>query len=205
MIDKKLTFSEWMKAIGMFLITIPLELSSFVVVPIALLFVKKGETLPNWLMWYEEINWPFGDRGWIKDHFPEPENRSWWGRVRWLLRNRINGYQISVQGFDVDKIQMGTFNVLGNPNATDNDTSNDTFCLIRVKDSDNKKYFSFYCEKQWCKFFYIRMYIGWKLMDISTVKNRDDVDKWIESRKLEGKMTVLESVFSINPFKRRRK
>lgn len=197
-----LTFSEWMKAIRMFLISLPLELSSFVVVPIALLFVKKGETLPKWLMWYEEVNWPFGDYGWKKDHFPEPTNRTWWARTRWLWRNRINGYQIAKQGYNVEKTDISTLRILGDPNVTSIRGRADTFCVVRVKDISQKEYFALYYEKKWCKYFYLRMYIGWKLMDISNMKTASDIGNWISRRKSEGKSTTLESVFSINPFKK---
>ncbi len=40
-------------------------------------------------------------------------------------------------------------------------------------------------------------------MDISNAKTAVDIGNWVSSRKLEGKMTTLESVFSINPFKKR--
>ena len=55
-----LTFSEWMKALWMFVKGIPIELSSFVITPIALLFCKKeDEHLPKWLYWYDG-----SDKGW---------------------------------------------------------------------------------------------------------------------------------------------
>ena len=46
------------------------------------------------------------------------------------------------------------------------------------------------------------MYIGWKLMDLSNAKTGIDIHNWIESRKAKGRLTTLESVFSINPFKK---
>lgn len=199
-----LTFSEWMKAVWMIVRGIPLELSSFIVTPIALLFCKKeDEHLPKWLYWYDEPNWGInGDNGWKKDHFPEPTNRTWWARVRWLWRNRINGYQIDIQGYNVEKTDISTLQVIGNPDATSVKGREDTFCVVRVKDISQKEYFSLYYEKRWCKYFYLRMYIGWKLMDISNAKTAVDIGNWISSRKAEGKVTTLESVFSINPFKK---
>ena len=200
----KLTSKEWWRALSMFLIAIPLELSSFIIVPIILLFCKKeDEHLPKFFSWYDEPNWGInGDYGWKKDHFQEPENRTWWARVRWLWRNRINGYQITKQGYNVEKTDISTLRVLGDPNATSVKGRADTFCVVRVKNVSQKEYFSLYYEKRWCKYFYLRMYIGWKLMDISNAKTAVDIGNWVASRKLEGKSTTLESVFSINPFKR---
>ena len=199
-----LTFSEWMKALWMFVKGIPIELSSFVITPIALLFCKKeDEHLPKWLYWYDEPNFGInGDYGWKKDHFPEPTNKTWWARTRWLWRNRINGYQIAKQGYNVEKTDISTLRILGDPNATSIRGRADTFCVVRVKDISQKEYFALYYEKKWCKYFYIRMYIGWKLMDISNMKTASDIGNWISRRKSEGKSTTLESVFSINPFKK---
>lgn len=201
---KKLTFSEWMKTIGMFLVQIPLELSSFIVCPIVLLFCKKeDEHLPPAFIWYDELNWGLnGDYGWIKDHFPEPKNRTWWARTRWLWRNRINGFQILEQGCDVKNLDISTFVMQGDPNATDKKGKENTCCVIRTKDKNKEEYFSMYLEKKWCPWFYLRIYVGWKLMDISNAKTQEDLDNWAASRAMEHKLHVLESVFSIHPLKR---
>ena len=201
---KLLTTKEWLIAIKMFLVSIPLEISSFLIAPFLYFFVdKKTGFLPKWLSWYDEPNYgAFGDYGWKQSHFKEPDNRTWWAVTRWYWRNRINGYQIDKQGYNVLKHNISNFIVEGNSYATDIRGKSDTYCLIRTRNIENKDYFSLYYEKKWCKFFYIRMYIGWKLMDLSNAKTGIDIHNWIESRKVKGRLTTLESVFSINPFKK---
>ena len=201
---KLLTTKEWLIAIKMFLVSIPLEISSFLIAPFLYFFVdKKTGFLPKWLSWYDEPNYgAFGDYGWKQSHFKEPDNRTWWAVTRWYWRNRINGYQIDKQGYNVEKTDISTLRILGDPNATSIRGRADTFCVVRVKDTSQKEYFALYYEKKWCKYFYLRMYIGWKLMDISNMKTASDIGNWISRRKSEGKSTTLESVFSINPFKK---
>lgn len=201
---KLLTTKEWFTAIKMFLVSIPLEISSFLIAPFLYFFIdKKTGFLPKWLSWYDEPNYgAFGDYGWKQSHFKEPDNRTWWAVTRWYWRNRINGYQIDKQGYNVEKTDISTLRILGDPNATSIRGRADTFCVVRVKDTSQKEYFALYYEKKWCKYFYLRMYIGWKLMDISNMKTASDIGNWISRRKSEGKSTTLESVFSINPFKK---
>ena len=202
----RLTKSEWLKAIGMFLVSVPLEISSFMIAPFLFFFVNK-ETghLPKWLSWYDEPNYgAWGDEGWKQSHFKEPSNKTWWAVTRWYWRNRTNGYQIAKQGLDVSKLVASTLKCEGDSYATDKKGSQNTYCVVRAENNSGKKFFSLYYEKQWGKKFYLRMYIGWKMMDISNAKNAADLDKWIKKRQLEGKLHTLESVFSINPFKIRR-
>ena len=52
------TFKEILSAFGRFLLELPIELSSFIITPIALLFCKKNdEHLPKILAWYDEPRW----------------------------------------------------------------------------------------------------------------------------------------------------
>lgn len=183
------TFKEILSAFGRFLLELPIELSSFIVTPIALLFCKKeDEHLPKWLAWYDEPRWGInGDKGWIMSHYPEPTNRTWWARTRWLWRNRINGFQMRVTGLDLITNSLGWREVRGHPHATD---QKGEWGLVRIGLTNKKTYFGYFITKKWCKWFYIRIYIGHKLFDISDCP----LDK-VERR-------LYESVFTINPFKR---
>ena len=50
------TFKEILSAFGRFLLELPIELSSFIITPIALLFCKKeDEHLPKILAWYNGV------------------------------------------------------------------------------------------------------------------------------------------------------
>lgn len=197
-----LTKQEFLKAFLMFLITIPLIIASYIIVPIALLFCKKeDENLPKFLKWFDDLNYGInGDGGWKTEHFPEPKNRSYLARLLFLYRNRINGFQVLHQGMDVKNIDLSTISVQGDTLATYNKGQKDTFCIVRIE-ANSKKYFSLYYEKRYLKYFYIRAYIGWKLMDIANFKNILDKQKWLENQSKENRLSILESVFSINPFK----
>lgn len=184
----KPTFSEVMKALGRFIKEIPIEIVSFIVAPFLYFFVDKSTGyLPKYLSWFDEPNYgAWGDYGWKKDHFQEPKNKSWWAVTRWYWRNRINGYQISVNGLDTSKIV--SIETIGNPQAT---ITLNTSCLVRVKTEDGKEYFSYFMTKTWCKYFYFRIYIGHKLMYIAGKNTVPENDK-----------VVVESVFSIHPFRK---
>ena len=81
-----------------FLLEIPLELLSYVVVPIACLFVKDNK-LPKIVSWFDDYDYgPNGDSGWQgPDHANGQQEKYLW-RVRFLLRNRINTFSKVVQG-----------------------------------------------------------------------------------------------------------
>lgn len=185
----KPTFKEVTKAFLRFCVELPLEILSFVISPFALLFCKKeDEHLPKIFIWFDELRWGInGDNGWKKDHFPEPTNRTYWARCRWLWRNRINGFQMLVTGCNLIDALPLINNTQGDPDATDKIGAT---CYIKVLTSFNKEYFSYYTTKKWCKWFYIRIYIGHKFMDFAGQP----------TEKIERRL--YESVFSIHPFKR---
>lgn len=186
----KPTFFEWLKAIKNFILEIPIEISAFIVAPFLYFFVDK-ETghLPNWLSWYDEPNYgAWGDKGWKQSHFQEPKNKTWWAVTRWYWRNRINGYQTKVTGIPLSEVKVTSIEVQGNKFATIN---LGTSCLVRLETFDNKKYFGFFYTKVWCKKFYLRIYIGHKLMEFQSSNDVFNADK-----------KYVESVFSIHPFRK---
>lgn len=70
---------EILRLIAIILVELMLEILSFVVVPVALLFCKKGdEHLPKIFRWLEDANDYYdgkcaainGDSGWRKEHYP---------------------------------------------------------------------------------------------------------------------------------------
>ena len=186
----KPTVFEWLKAIKNFILEIPIEISAFIVAPFLYFFVDKEKGhLPKWLSWYDEPNYgAWGDKGWKQSHFQEPKNKTWWAITRWYWRNRVNGYQTKVTGIPLSEVKVTSIEVQGNRFATIN---LGTSCLVRLETFDNKKYFGFFYTKVWCKKFYLRIYIGHKLMEFQSSNDVFNSDK-----------KYVESVFSIHPFRK---
>lgn len=85
-----LTIKEILQLIRTIVVEIVLEILSYIVVPIALVFTKREDDhLPRWARWFEDANDYYdgqcaainGDSGWREKHYPEPSNRSYKARL----------------------------------------------------------------------------------------------------------------------------
>ena len=110
-------------------IELPLEIASFVVVPIALAFTKPSDDrLPKWARWFEDANDYYdgqnaainGDGGWRRDHFPPPKNLTYFARLCWLYRNRIGYFSSKYLGVKMDDIDPASVVTIGDPTVTSN-------------------------------------------------------------------------------------
>ena len=199
-----LKFKEFLQLFGIIAIELPLELVSWLIVPIALLFCnKQSERLPKWARYFEDANDLYdgensainGDSGWRKEHYPNGKNRTYFARLRWLYRNRIGYFSSRINGVKVSEIEPSSVITQGNPRVTSNGGAVSDFCKVTLKLKDGCTRFGLFKTiryKGFLKNHYLRIYVGWKLMDVAdkaTFMQPDD-------------KAFLKSVWSVNPFKR---
>ena len=187
-------------------IELPLEIASFVVVPIALAFTKPSDDrLPKWARWFEDANDYYdgqnaainGDGGWRRDHFPPPKNRTYFARLCWLLRNRIGYFCVKYLGVKMDDIEPASVVTIGDPAVTSNGGRVSSRCKVECRLKDDRSRFGYYHTIRWCKRFYVRIYLGWKLMDIADA----NASNWSEYTEGEDKK-VLKTVWAFHPMRK---
>ena len=181
-------------------IELPLEIVHFIVVPIALLACdEKSENLPKWAAWFDDPDYGInGDDGWMRCHFKEPKNRTYFARLRWLYRNRIGNFSAKYLGVRVEDIDASSVKSIGDTLATENKGAKSTQCLVTCRLKDGRERFGYYKEIRYGKSkFYCRIYLGWKLMDICGM-DEENKNTYLEA----DDKKVLKSVWCVNPFKR---
>ena len=182
------------------IIELPFEILAFIIVPIALLSCKKeDERLPKWASWFDDPDYGInGDDGWKNEHFPNGKYRTYWARLYWLYRNRIGVFSAKYLGVKVEDIDANTVRTMGDTLATYNKGQKNTECLVTCKLKDGRERFGYYREIRYGKSkWYCRIYLGWKLMDV-TGMNEMNAHTYLES----DDKPILKSVWAINPFKR---
>ena len=186
-------------------IELPLEIASFVVVPIALAFTKPSDDrLPKWARWFEDANDYYdgqnaainGDGGWRRDHFPHPKNRTYFARLCWLYRNRIGYFSSKYLGVKMDDIDPASVVTIGDPTVTSNGGKINSWCKVECRLKDGRPRFGYYRTIRWSKRFYARIYVGWKLMDIAGA-NPENWQEFIEG----DDKKVLKTVWAFHPFR----
>lgn len=201
-----LKFREFLQLFCIVVIELPLEILGYIIVPIALAFCnKQSERLPKWARYFEDANDYYdgensainGDSGWRKEHYPNGENRTYFARLRWLYRNRIGYFSSQVNGVDVEQIDPTTVTAVGDIHITDNKGEKSSWCKVTCKLTNGKTRFGLCKIIKYSNKFYCRIYIGWKLMDIVGM-NEKNKSTYLESDDKKW----LKTVWSINPFKR---
>ena len=204
-----LKFREFLQLFGIIAIELPLELVSWLIAPIALLFCKKDdEHLPKIFRWFEDASDYYdgensainGDSGWRKEHYPNGKNRTYFARLLWLYRNRIGYFSSRVNGVKVSEIDPSSVRVQGNIKVTSNGGAVSDFCKVTLKLKDGRTRFGLYKTIRYKGFlsgFYCRIYVGWKLMDVSEMNEYNKATFMRPDDK-----AFLKSVWAINPFKR---
>lgn len=154
------------KSFFMALLSFPVWLSKFIVVPIALAFCKESdEHLPKWAYWYDEPEYGInGDPYWKGIEHANGRERKYYWRLRWLSRNSIGGFSHSVMGFNSDRIRSLEWE--GDPDTQNIPAAHSGRCYIKVTLDDGSIRECFYIVRQWgsskkC----FRGYFGYKLMD----------------------------------------
>lgn len=204
-----LKFKELLQLFCIVVIELPLEIASWLIVPIALLFCdKQSEHLPKWARWFEDASDYYngensainGDSGWKRRHFKEPRNRTYLARLLWLYRNRIGYFSSRINGVKVSEIEPSSVRVQGNIKVTSNGGAVSDFCKVTLKLKDGRSRFGLYKTIRYKGFlsgFYCRIYIGWKLMDVAEM-NEHNKDTFMQP----DDKAFLKSVWAVNPFKR---
>nr|DAV17552.1 MAG TPA: Envelope protein [Caudoviricetes sp.] len=204
-----LKFKEILQLFCIVLVELPLEIASWLIVPIALLFCdKQSEHLPKWARWFEDASDYYngensainGDSGWKRRHFKEPRNRTYLARLLWLYRNRIGYFSSRINGVKVSEIEPSSVRVQGNIKVTSNGGAVSDFCKVTLKLKDGRSRFGLYKTIRYKGFlsgFYCRIYIGWKLMDVAEM-NEHNKDTFMQP----DDKAFLKSVWAVNPFKR---
>lgn len=201
-----LKFKELLQLFCIVVIELPLEILGYIVVPIALAFCnKQSERLPKWARYFEDASDYYdgensainGDSGWRKEHYPNGKNRTYLARLLWLYRNRIGYFSSQVNGVDVEQIDPTTVTAVGDIHITDNKGEKSSWCKVTCKLTNGKTRFGLYKIIKYSNKFYCRIYIGWKLMDIVGM-NEKNKSTYLESDDKKW----LKTVWSINPFKR---
>ena len=198
---RKLTTKQICQILTNIAIELPFEILAFAIVPIAVAFCKKeDEHLPRWASWFDDPDYGInGDEGWKSEHFQGKE-RTYYARLRWLLRNRIGVFSVKFLGVKVIDIEPNSVITQGNPKVTSNGGIVSDWCLVSCKMKNGKERFGYYRTIRYggiLKNFYCRIYLGWKLMDVAGM-NEMNVGKYLEV----GDKPVLKSVWAINPLKR---
>ena len=204
-----LKFREILQLFCIVIIELPLELVSWLIVPIALLFCdKQSEHLQKIFRWFEDANDSYnginsainGDSGWRKEHYPNGKNRTYFARLKWLFRNRIGYFSSRINGVKVSEIDPSSVRVQGNIKVTSNGGAVSDFCKVTLKLKDGRTRFGLYKTIRYKGFlsgFYCRIYVGWKLLDVAEM-NEYNKDIFMQP----DDKAFLKSVWAINPIKR---
>ena len=204
-----LKFKELLQLLCIIAVELPLELISWLIVPIALLFCnKQSEHLPKWARYFEDASDLYngensainGDSGWRKEHYPNGKNRTYFARLLWLYRNRIGYFSSRINGVKVSEIEPSSVRVQGNIKVTSNGGVISDFCKVTLKLKDGRSRFGLYKTIRYKGFlsgFYCRIYIGWKLLDVAEM-NEYNKATFVQS----DDKAFLKSVWAISPFKR---
>ena len=204
-----LKFKEFLQLFGIIVIELPLELASWLIVPIALAFCnKQSEHLPKWARYFEDASDYYngensainGDSGWCKEHYPNGKNKTYLARLKWLYRNRIGYFSSRVNGVKVSEIEPSSVRVQGNIKVTSNGGVISDFCKVTCKLKNGRTRFGLYKTIRYKGFlsgFYCRIYLGWKLLDVAEM-NEYNKDTFMQPDDKE----YLKSVWAISPFKR---
>lgn len=204
-----LKFKELLQLFCIVIIELPLELISWVVVPIALLFCnKQSERLPKWARYFEDASDLYGgensaingDSGWRKEHYPNGKNKTYLARLKWLYRNRIGYFSSRINGVKVSEIEPSSVRVQGNIKVTSNGGVISDFCKVTLKLKDGRSRFGLYKTIRYKGFlsgFYCRIYVGWKLLDVAEM-NEYNKATFMQPDDKE----YLKSVWCVNPFER---
>ena len=204
-----LKFKELLQLFCIVIIELPLELISWVVVPIALLFCnKQSERLPKWARYFEDASDLYGgensaingDSGWRKEHYPNGKNKTYLARLKWLYRNRIGYFSSRINGVKVSEIEPSSVRVQGNIKVTSNGGVISDFCKVTLKLKDGRSRFGLYKTIRYKGFlsgFYCRIYVGWKLLDVAEMNEYNKATFMQPDDK-----AFLKSVWAVNPLKR---
>lgn len=175
------------RILGLFVISLAMDLLSFIVVPIALIGLKETDNhLPKWARWWEtydnDIN---GDIYWHGAEHANGKQRTYWWRLKWLLRNMSGTFLYEVMGA---KLKSDVYYVVeGDVYVADRPHGKSGF-LYAEAHSDGKMWPCYLYVKQWGKTGRcLRLYLGWAF------KFSRPLEGWERSER------NVQYTFSVNP------
>lgn len=207
----KLTINQKVRIAKNILVEMPMEILSFIIVPIAVAFTKKDdEHLPKWARWFEDVDDVYdgkssainGDSGWRTKHYPEPKNRTYIARVKWLLRNRIGNFSAKYLGVKFEDIDPTSIRYVGDLRAFNIDGKEKLECYVEAKSYSGKKYFCRFRSIPWSSKFYYREFVGYKIQDVAYIADCEDKIKAMQEylNNKENKR-IAKSVWAFHPFR----
>lgn len=147
------------------LVSTPLSLTAYIVVPVVLLLVpKEADRLPSWLRWYDDHKYGInGDEYWQGPEHANGHEREYLWRLKWLTRNKMTTFAHEVLGVKVDK--NAVVKHWGDIRTANRPIGHSGWQYIELH-QNGKMYPCYYVVYQWgntgrC----FRMYAGWKLKD----------------------------------------
>lgn len=140
-------------------ISIPLQATSIIVVPLVLLYIGYDPKFPAWLKWFDSADHWIGRNTETYDHVIA---EGFWSRWAWLsLRNPCNYFGYTVLGFKViDRISLIDHGVRGHMHWS-------------TWNVDGKLYYEYDMERPWSATKCFRMRIGYKLGNIGSTNIGD--------------------------------
>lgn len=171
-----------------FIVSLPVTLLTFVVVPLALIgLTPEDKHLPRWARWWEtydnDIN---GDGPWAGPEHANGQQNTYWWRLRWLIRNKTGVFSYEVTG--MDRAEVFDYSTQGDV-LTGNRPGHSGNLYAEAYMNDGRRIFPcYYFVRQWgnsnrC----IRIYAGWKF------RQSKRVSLWPTTG-------LAQFVLSINPF-----
>lgn len=138
--------------------------------PFVVLFATKDDHLPKWLSWFDTPDNPLsGDGGWKTEHmqwrfkFP-PMIARYLGRVGWLWRNNMYGFDIDVMGAKV----LATDTLVVTGDIATSDRPGHSGSVTRKLYRDGKLiYWQWYFIHIYAPGRCVRVNLGWKLWGVN--------------------------------------
>ena len=148
------------------LVSIVAKLINYPLSPMVALFANDGGWLPSWLSWFQTPdNSLDGDSGWQHKHwqwrykFPVPL-AIYIGRVGWLWRNSMYGFEIDVLGFNLD--ESFSYQYKGSQDVSDRPYQ-PGWVYRTIKTDSGRETFQFYLILPTFPGKCLRVMAGWKL------------------------------------------
>jgi len=141
----------------------------YLVAPFVVLFASADGWLPKWLWWFQTPDYSLdGDYGWMFEHWQFRDKLPRWlaeyvGRVGWLWRNNVYGFDIDVLGAVA---QPGyVFTIKGDAGVSNRPLVAGLVFRIIIN-PDGKVYWQLYSVKVRDEKYCWRINLGWKLWNI---------------------------------------
>lgn len=174
--------SNFFKIVGRILIDIPVDLMTFIVVPIALLGCKREtERLPKWARLWDDMQYGInGDPPWKGPDHANGHEREYLWRLRWLTRNRANtwAHELGATGLQNPDV---IWNVYGDT-LVSNRPGHEGMLYVEARMPNGKVFPCYYYIKKTIKFGEkqrcFRAYVGFKLKGL--YEDRDDANDFAQ-------------------------